>query len=166
MINNIDELINLIYNKTINIVIEGFEEDLQQSVCKEYMKFLNEKYHRLENQINYNKALDDLCEIEELEWSEMPIGVKKNLLFKDKDLDDIKKLSSIAYKYAKGRLLNNTTIETEQANNMISELNKLRKQVADYNISLADWYISESTMDLKYSSCQTDNMSLRIGRLK
>ena len=45
-------------------------------------------------------------------------------------------------------------------------MEELLNSVEDYNKELAKWHISEGTMDLKYSSGQTDNTSLRIGHYR
>ena len=165
--NNINELIKKLYDNLIDIVLNGFEEEFYQLVKKEYLNILNTRYLKYDNNIkNFESVYEAFYKIEYIEWSSMPLNMKKNLFLKDDYLNKIIDITSKAYKYAKERLYNNKMISIEEAKNLTTELEKLLENVQKYNIDIAKWYISEGVMDLQYASGQTNNTSLRIGHIK
>ena len=45
-------------------------------------------------------------------------------------------------------------------------LNTYYEQVREFNKQIANYYVSEGSIDFQYASGITENMSLRIGRMK
>lgn len=165
--NSINDVIQKLYYNLINVISNDFEESDKKEIQVEYMKILNNRYSELLfNTTEYEKLYEKLFKIEYNEWSNLSLDMKKHILLKDSALDEIINITSEAFKFAKERLNKNTLISTEIAEQYISRLSELYDSVKDYNKQLANWHISEGTLDLKYSSGQTENMSMRIGHIK
>ena len=166
--NDINDIIQKLYDNLVNVVTEGFEEQEKIFVKEEFLRVIKNRYSRLtEITINdYNTLYEKLFKLQYEEWSNLSIDMKKHILLKDNALDEIINIASNAYKFAKERLNNNVLILPELAEQYIAKLNELYELVKDYNKQLANWHISEGTMDLKYSSGQTESMSMRVGHLK
>lgn len=166
---DINQVIEKVYFEMIGIVVDGFEEFEIEDAKKEYFRILNNRCSNLNKNINisdYNLLYEKMLKLEMKEWGELAPGVRKHLLLKDKALEGIISIASSAYNYAKERLNESKLIPVELAEENINNMLLLKNNVKEYNIHLAEWHISEGTMDLKYSSGQTDNMSLRIGHIK
>lgn len=165
--NSINDVIQKLYYNLINMISNNFEESDKREIQVEYMKILNNRYSELAiNTTEYEKLYEKLFKLEYNEWSNLSLDMKKHVLLKDSALDEIINIASAAFNFAKERLNKNILISTEIAEQYISRLSELYDSVKDYNKQLANWHISEGTLDLKYSSGQTENMSMRIGHIK
>lgn len=171
---NMERVIAVLYTNLLPIIIKDFESNDIEIVKQQYYTILKNRYLNIEENLkkaniqfyNFEEIYETLYEKEYNEWINLPLSMKKHYLLKDNALIEINNIANQAYKYAQNRLNNNIIINKELANQYIEKLHELSKLVKDYNKELANWHISEGTMDLMYSSGQTDNMSLRIGRLK
>lgn len=165
--NSINDVIQKLYYNLISVILTGFEESDKKIVEAEYMRILSNRYSELPfNITEYEKLYEKLFKLEYNEWSGLPLDMKKHILLKDSVLDEIINIASEAFKFAKNRLNKNMLISIEEADKYISRLEELYNSVKEYNKQLAQWHISEGILDLKYSSGQTENTSLRIGHIK
>lgn len=165
--NSVNDVIQKLYYNLINVISNDFEESDKKEIQVEYMKILNNRYSELPfNTTEYEKLYEKLFKLEYNEWSNLSLDMKKHVLLKDLALDEIINITSEAFKYAQERLNKNILISNEIAEQYISRLSELYDSVKEYNKQLANWHISEGIMDLKYSSGQTENMSMRIGHIK
>lgn len=164
--NNIFDVIQKLYSNLINVITVGFEEKDKKFVENEYMRILKNRYSELDISIDdYDKLYEYLFKIEYKEWNDLSLDVKKHILLKDVALDEIIDITNSAFKFANERLNKNILIPIAQADEYISKLEVLYNSVKEYNQQLAEWHISEGIMDLKYSSGQTENMSLRTSHI-
>ena len=91
----------------------------------------------------------------------------------DEVLDDIKFISSLAFKLAEQKVNSRdvngenmqNTLDEGTANKYIEALNTYLSQVQDFNKQVAEYFVSEGIVDLQFASGITSNMSLRIGRI-
>lgn len=158
-----DDKIKKIYQKLINLILDGFSADERNIACQEYYNILINRYSSID--IDENKFIK-IIEIEYNEWKDLGLGARKHILLKDNVLKEIVNLTGQGYKWAEERVNNNSLVSVEIAEKYINRINQLLPLVQEYNKELANWYVSEGTMDLLYACGKTDNTSLRIGRYK
>ena len=164
---NINDIINKIYDNMIGVILVGMEEENYNEVSNEYKRILLNRYSSISiNGRDPEELYDKILKIEYDEWQPMAPPMKSHILIKDKSLDQIIDIANGAYKAAKERLYDGKTISTEVADSNKTKMEELYNDVKEYNKALADWHISEGTMDLEYASGRTENTSLRIGRMR
>lgn len=162
MIENMEYVVNQIYQKIFNTVVEGFDDSEKSLASIEYLNNLKNKY--LELGPITEKYFERILMLEYNEWKELSLDVRKHLLLKDNALEEIMNLTGEGYRCAIERLEDNKLMLIENAEKYIKRIEELYPLVKDYNKELAEYYISEGNMDFKYASGQTDCTSLRIGR--
>jgi hypothetical protein len=161
-----NKFIGNIYTNVINIILNSFENEYQDIVKSKYYKILMKRYSSLDiNQDNYDKLYNRFLKLEIEEWSKMPLNTKKNIFIKDVALEEMINISNQAFQYALDRARSAKIISDEIYNKSIDRLKELYMKVKDYNRPLAQWYLSEGTMDLDYASGKTKNTSLRLGKV-
>ena len=172
---NIDCLVNEIYNRTIDIVLNNTQDSNKQILQEGYKQYLINNYGDIKldeepyNNKPINELIDKYVELETMDWEDELEDNKLSTFIIDDAYEQICKISNIAYDYAKLRLFEQDSnyksiISVEEATKTIENLYYLQSQLKSYNNERAEMIISESIMDLLYASGQTDNMSLRIGR--
>ena len=164
MIDDMQYVINQVYQRTFNVVVDGFDENEKLMASNEYLKNLKNKY--LDLGPITEKYFERILMLEYNEWKELSLNIRKQMLLKDNALEEIINLTGEGQKWAQERVDNNTLISGEIAEKYINRIEELLPLVQEYNKQLAGWYISEGIMDLIYASGQTDNTSFRIGRYK
>ena len=157
-------VINQVYKRTFSIVVDGFDENEKLIARDEYLKELKNKY--LELGPITEKYFERILMLEYNEWKELSLNIRKQMLLKDNALEEIINLTGQGQKWAMERVDSNTLISSEITEKYINRINQLLPLVQEYNNQLANWYVSEGTMDLLYACGKTDNTSLRIGRYK
>lgn len=176
---NNETLILEIYNKTINDILLGIEEKYKDEVCQAYLEYLKKNYLNFDLELG-NKKPEELIilfvDLEKSKWQDTNVDAKLSELLSDPALENIKYISNTGYKYAKTMLdkkfemgvemLLQPVIEEEKAQKSIEMLNTYYDQVRDFNKTIATYYVSEGTIDFQYACGITENMSLRIGRIK
>lgn len=164
---NINELIEKIYINTINIVLNGFEDNYLELVKRKYYESLKNQYTGLEIHIDdYEKTYETFLKFEIEEWLEKDLEEKKRIFLDDLSLNQIIDIASFAFKSANNRLNNNVLISKDYVEQLIDKLEQLDKNVLEFNKELSSWYLSECIMDLNYSCGNTNNTSLRIGHCR
>jgi transcriptional regulator of heat shock response len=171
------EVVDKIFNQVVGIVLEGLDSKFQDKAKNNYYNLLLSSYSNYDQElkendlgikvdtINYDKIYSSLIQLETMKWKNVPVGVKKHVLFEDVALNEIIDITSKAFKDAKTRITEGKIVSEEETNKSLSRLTELLEQVEDYNKDLATWYVSEGSMDLRYSSGTTELTSLRIGRI-
>lgn len=172
-----NELINLIYNRTINIILNGIEEQYKDEIKIAYKDYVDKKYssYNLEG-VKKEDVYKFFVDLEVSKWEDISIGNKLSELLKDEALENIRYISNIGFEYAEARInqrkpgdnnsyLPATLDETISAQN-IDILNNLLSKVRSFNQNLANSFVSEGIIDFKYASGKTENTSLRIGRIR
>lgn len=169
-----NQFFSMIYNGTIKTLISDFSEKEIPEVLQSYQLYIIENYSNvLEPTDNVEKVAKLFIEIENKKWKNKTKEEKQILIMKDPALENLRYLSGIAQKYAQNRLGNELSSGTfiaelseEQAQNYIKNLEEYTSQVKPYNSLIAQTYLSEGIIDFLYASKLSDNMSLRVGRLK
>lgn len=176
---NNEKLILEIYNKTINDILIGIEEIYKEELCLAYIDYLKKNYLNFDLNLD-NKKPEELVklfiDLEKSKWQDMNREAKLSELLKDPAFENIKYISNTGYKYAKSMLdkkfetgvdvVLQPVIDEQRAQESIDMLNRYFEQVRDFNKNIANYYISEGSIDFQYASGITENMSLRIGRIK
>ena len=164
--NTIDELVDELYKNTVDIVLDGFEGEDIEIVRKKYYENLKEQYSGLDEYIkDYDRTYARFFEFESSEWKEKTLEEKKRTFIEDVAMNRIIDISSIAFESAKARLNENKLLPKELAEELIDKLVASKQSVMEFNRELSEWHLSETYMDLMYSSGMTDNMSRRIGHM-
>lgn len=164
---NIEQIINMLYQNMISVILQGFDPKDYENVKKQYYVMLMSKYLDLDWGMNdANKFYEKMYKLEYIKWSGMPLNMKKNIFISDDNLNKIINLAGLGYKYAKNRLDKNQLISKKEALNSVKQLKEFRKNVFEYNDKLADWCVSEGTLDFYYACGINDVVSLRIGHIK
>lgn len=176
---NNEKLILEIYNKTVNDILIGIDEKYKKELCLAYVEYLKKKYLNFDLNLG-NKKPEELVnlfvDLEKSKWQETNVDAKLSELLSDPAFENIKYISNTGYKYAKSmidkkfesdtEILLQPVIEKEKAQESIELLNTYYAQVRDFNKQIAIYYVSEGSIDFQYASGITENMSLRIGRIK
>ena len=176
---NNEKLILEIYNKTINNILIGIDVKYKDELCLAYMEYLKKNYLNFDLDLG-NKKPEELVslfvDLEKSKWQDTNTDAKLSELLSDPAFENIKYISNTGYKYAKSMLdkkfetsveiLLQPVIEEEKAQESIEMLNTYYEQVRDFNKRMATYYVSEGSIDFQYASGITENMSLRIGRIK
>lgn len=173
---NNEKLISEIYNQTINDILNGIDEKYKSELCMAYINYLKRIYLNFDLELG-NKKIDELVSVfvnlEKSKWKDANKDSKLSELLHDQAFENIKNISNTGYKYAEEmlskKIFNDAiepVIEKEKAKENIDKLNKYCDQVRNFNKQLATYYVSEGSMDFMYASGITENMSLRIGRMK
>ena len=153
-------LVNNIYEKLKDVIIEGIEPEKKDLVLKEYYRILNVRYSEYEGKFNetqYNR----ICELEMMQWQRLNAVSKKKILIKDDIFESIKSISNEALEFALKK--EEQIIPLGLANNNIDLLKQLLDRVNDENKEEATKLVSEGILDLKYASGQSELYSLRTG---
>ena len=158
-----NEIIKILYEKLINIVLNGLNEEEKNIGGQEYYNILINRYS--DKEID-EKIFQKIINMEYNEWINIDIDMKKHILLKDKALEEIINLTSKAFKVAQDRLIKNIIIPQQEAEQNIMRIEELYPLVKEYNQQLAKWHMSEGIMDYNYACGKTDNMSMRIGHYK
>lgn len=159
-----NEVINKIYNNLINVILKDIEKDYQEIVKSNYLKYLNEQYFEKYKDSNLDNLLEKLIKFETIKWEDKTKDMKLNLLIEDPALNNLSHIASRAFQYANNRKETESLIDEDIANALITEMKELLVKVAEFNTSLANWYFSESLVELNYACGKSDNTSLRMGR--
>ena len=176
---NNKKLILEIYNKTINDILIGIDGKYKEELCLAYIEYLKKKYLNFDLDLG-NKKPEELIslfvDLEKSKWKDTNVDAKLSELLSDSAFENIKHISNTGYKYAKSMLdkkfesgvemLLQPVITEEKAQQSIEMLNTYYEQVRDFNKKIATYYVSEGSIDFQYASGITENMSLRIGRIK
>ena len=157
-------VINQVYQRTFNVVVDGFDESEKMIAKNEYLVDLRNKY--LELGPITERYFERILMLEYNEWKQLPLDMRKQMLLKDNALEEIVNLTGQGQKWAEERVDNNSLISVEIVEKYINRIEELLPLVQEYNRELAGWYVSEGITDLIYASGQTNNKSFRIGRYK
>lgn len=168
-------LINEIYNKTIDVVLNNTKSKNKQILQKGYKQYLINNYGYIDlNEAPYNnrpinELIDTYSKLEITGWKDTLEDEKISHFIPDEAYDEIYKISSTAYNYAEQRVIEQDSnykskITMEEVNKIIEKLGSLQEKLQDFNKERAKTLISETIMELLYASNQTDDMSLRLAR--
>jgi len=174
-----EKLILEIYNRTINDILIGIAEKYKEELCLSYIEYLKKNYLNFDFDLDNNHP-DELVslfvELEKSKWQDITVEEKLSELLSDPAFDNIKYISNTGYKYAKSLLdkkfeassveFLQPEIDQEKAQESIEMLNKYYEHVREFNRQIANYYVSEGSIDFQYASGITENMSMRIGRIK
>jgi len=176
---NNDKLILEIYNNTINDILVGIEEKYKEELCLAYLEYLKKNYLNFDLDLSNNKPEEIVSlfvELEKSKWQDINTDAKLSELLTDPAFENIKYISNTGYKYAKlmldkkfearSEVALHSVIDEEKAKESIDMLNTYYEQVREFNKQIANYYVSEGSIDFQYASGITENMSLRIGRMK
>lgn len=176
---NNEKLILEVYNKTINNILNSVSEKYKNELSLAYMDYLKRIYLSFDFELENNQSeelIKTLVNFEISKWKDVSESSILSELLNDQAFENIKYISNTGYKYAmlmldKKSFNNDNTllqpvIEKEKALESIELLNSYYEQVRDFNKTIANYYVSEGSIDFQYASGITENMSLRIGRLK
>ena len=115
------------------------------------------------------------ADLEKSKWHDVDSDAKLSELLSDPAFDNIKYISNTGFKYAESMLskkfetgaeiIVQPVIEKEKALESIEMLNNNYEQVREFNKMMANYFISEGSLDFQYASGITEHMSLRIGDL-
>lgn len=169
------EDISKIYNVCINTVLNGVDGDIKNEIAVGYYNYLMNTYSDFDISnitVSVSQALDLLIDLENSKWNNATVSIKKLEFIKDSALDNIKRISGIAHKYAtkkinitdiNGNLVSNT-LDEETADKNIELLNNYLLQVKDFNKELANIYVSDGILDFEFACGRTNYVSLETGR--
>ena len=169
-----EQLINSIYNNMISVVLEGINEELKQQLSVSYKQYLFDNYaDTLDPDDDINQVIDIYTKMERKKWQDKTPEEKMRIIMRDEQLEKLREISNIGYKHAQRKLgyiisgqEYTPDLTREQIISYIKEMQKLASSVQPYNIREAQMYLGEGSMDFNYSGNLTENMSLRIGRMK
>ncbi len=175
---NNEKMVEEIYNKTINDVLNGIDYKYSDELCLAYKGYLKNNYLNFDLSIGGKKP-EELAilfaDLEKSKWHDLDSDAKLSELLSDPAFDNIKYISNTGFKYAESMLskkfetgaeiIVQPVIEKEKALESIEMLNRCYEQVRDFNKDIANYYVSEGIIDFQYASGITENMSLRIGGL-
>lgn len=174
----INELaINEIYNEVINVILNGVNKKYNEEISVAYKNYLLKTYLNFEMM---GKAKDDLLPIfinlEISKWKKATQNVKLSEFLIDEVLNNIRNISNNGYKYALSQLNQRSfgqkqinllpVLDEDTAEKNILTLQNLLPKVREFNQDLASNLVSEGIVDFMYASGKTDNMSLRVGRMR
>lgn len=162
-----------LYNKTINTLLIGFDQEEYPEIMSSYKKYLINNYKNvLEPEDDIQKVIDLFIEIENKKWSTKSKKEKQIFIIHDESLENLKRLSELAEKYAKKRLgneIDKSIFEVEltevQVKDYIKKLEEYSNSVKVFNKEIALSYLSEGTLDFLYAAKLSDVKSLRINRI-
>ncbi len=169
-----DESIKKMYANTINVVLDGIDEESINLIKNAYYTYLYDNYRNFDiGNRNIENVIKIFSDLEITKWKDMSIIDRKTVLLSDEVLDDIKFISSLAFKLAEQKVNSRdvngenmqNTLDEGTANKYIEALNTYLSQVQDFNKQVAEYFVSEGIVDLQFASGITSNMSLRIGRI-
>lgn len=167
---NNNSLIKNIYNKISFLIIKNVNEKFHNEILKSYLDYLIECYSEYEfEENNMDLYLDAFIELEISKWEDLSEEEKLILLLKDEALEKIQKISSNGYDHAINKITNSEsdgTLDINVANTYIKNLEELLPLVREHNAALAANLVSEGILDYLFASTDTNNTSLRIGRLR
>ncbi len=170
-----EQLINEIYNNVIKLIIRDItNEEEKNTMMVSYKEYLYDNYaDTLDEGDNLEEVIALYSTIEIKKWVKKDIKEKQSLLLKDENFKRIQELSNIAYKHATrkiGCLISGqeyyTSLTESQITEYINEMNSLFEMVKECNKPTAKLYVSEGIQDLLYSGQLSNDMSLRVARLK
>lgn len=161
-----DEIINKIYTTTINVVLDGFNENEYDSISKKYLVKLHEQFDKYDPTKINSDVFEKIIASEINKWRSMNRQTKRNIFIPDVYLTKIATISVTAYRYALKRLNEGLIIEPELADKMINEMNNLLNDVFEYNKQVAEWYISHGALDLTYAMGNSEVYSDRLSASK
>lgn len=164
-----DDIINKIYNRVINVILKDSSQENSKELSDSYRQYLINTYGDIDEQvINLEDVFNTIVEVELDKWKNVSILKKYSEFLRDDALKNIEQISLVGQRYALNRLRqkNILSISENEANQNIEMLENLRPNVRDFNKTLADYYISEGTIDFEYACGKTNNYSLRVGRIK
>lgn len=159
-----NEIINNIYDNLISVILKDVDEAYQEIIKVNYLKYLNEQYLEKYKDKDLSSLLEKLIKFEMAKWEDKTREMKLNFLIEDPALNELSQIASRAFKYANDRKETETLIDENIAETLITEMQELLEKVAEFNNNLANWYFSESLIELNYACGKSDNTSLRMGR--
>lgn len=158
-------LIEIIYNETIKTFMYGLPND--DNIKNYYMDYIKKSYAEFDNgQITDKNKINILVELENNKWLNESPDYKKAFIIPDENLKRLSEISSFAYDMAKNRLKNDVMASDINLSEYLSKIEELKNKVYNFNIYLARELVSETILDLQYALGQTDDTSIRIGRIK
>lgn len=158
-------LIEIIYNETIKTFMYGLPND--DNIKNYYMDYIKKSYAEFDNgQIKDKNKINILVELENNKWLNESPDYKKSFIIPDENLKMLSEISSFAYDMAKNRLKNDVLTSDINLSEYLSKIEELKNKVYDFNIYLARELISETILDLQYAIGQSEDTSIRIGRIK
>lgn len=167
---NNNSLIKNIYDKISVLIIRNVNEKFHNELLKSYLDYLIECYSKYEfEENNIDLYLNAFIELEISKWEDLSEEEKLILLLKDESLEKIRELSGRGYDYAINKITNsesNGNLDINTANTYIKNLEELLPLVREHNAALAANLVSEGILDYLFASTDTNNTSLRIGRLR
>lgn len=163
-----------LYNGTINTFLQGFSDTEKQELLSSYKQYIIDNYTNvLEPDDDVNKVTQLFIDIENKKWLKKTQEEKKIIVVRDQSLDHLQYLSQTAFKYAQVRLGKELTgnsfipeITEEQAKKYLKEMEECIEKIQPHNLKIARTYLSEGSIDFLYAANLTNNMSLRVGRMK
>ena len=169
-----NQILTNVYNNMINSILSKFSRGEHEEIKKMYKKYLESSYGpAIEEGDEVEKTSNTFTKLEEISWEDANKNDIRRGITVDEALSKLGQLSSQAEKYAQFRLGATISgqeyipqIDIEKAKQILAEMTKLFDQVKPFNKEIAKNYLSEGSVDLAYATQQTDNMSLRIGRLR
>lgn len=169
-----EQLITGIYNNCINKVLEGVNEAVHEKLSIAYKKYLVDEYaDTLDPDDDVNMIINIYTKMELKKWEGKTLQNKLSTMINDYNLEQLGKISEIGFKHAQRKLgaillgeEYQPDLTEEQVNNYISQMKELYEKVEPYNLNIANTYLSEGVLDFNYAINKTDDVSLRINRMR
>ena len=158
-----------VFDNMMNIILNGFSLEEHEEIKKAYYSYLEKNYFdtiKSSPANSIDKCIIVITNMEKSVWTNQSRDYKLSLLAHDDALDKLGSLSEMAYKYAIERFESNRiSLAKEEAIKYIDEMKTLYEKVESFNKAIAYSYMSEGIVDFNYSCGNTDNYSMRIGRM-
>ena len=160
------EIIDEIYEKTIDIVLNGIEAEYINEIKEGYKEYLNRIYSNITFKNNNANSANIWLNFEKKVFLNKNSKTKKQMLIKDRNYEEIEQISFEGKKYAIEKMHKNIDMNEYDAENYIKLLQEKLKNVRDFNYDRALNLVSEGILDFLYSCGKTDCQSLRIYNIR
>lgn len=167
----INQLLQIIYENTINIVQNGLEEVNFENAYKEYLRdkyedVLNE-FAAKESEEMLKAVVNSFVEDEIRFWRDLNENEKMSVLVDDPAFEHLTFLSEVAFEQAKKALINGHVKESDiEYHKELEDLALCLDDIKSFNVEAAKELLSEAILDINYAFGKSELMSLRLGRLK
>ena len=168
----VDKIIQQIYNETISIVKDRFN-NICENLENSYYKYLFEKYSIIMSEF-LDEETEDVVKVicasyiddEKSIWGSLDINQVMSILNKDVAFEHLSFLSNIAFEKAieckrSGIFFN----EENEYHTQLEELTSCFTNVLPFNLDVAKELFSETLLDIEYIFGKSSNMSLRLSKV-
>lgn len=166
----INQLLQIIYENTINIVQNSLEDDFENA----YKKYLRDKYEDVlkefaakESEKMLKAVVNSFIDDEIRFWKDLNENEKMSVLVDDPAFEHLTFLSEVAFEQAKKVIKSDEFIRDEHKyHRNLEDLALCLDDIKPFNVEAAKELLSEAILDINYAFGKSELMSLRLGRLK